>query len=86
VPINSSSAPNMEVREFVIDDINRDRRAAPAKLLLTLKEASEVLAISRSKLYDLLNSGYLPSVHIGRSRRLRMSDLEKFVMEGGQEY
>ena len=56
------------------------------KLLLTVKEASEVLAISRSKLYGLLNSGYLPSVHIGRSRRLRVTDLEKFVMDGGQEY
>jgi excisionase family DNA binding protein len=56
------------------------------KLLLTIKEASQVLAISRSKLYDLLNSGHLPSVHIGRSRRVRMTDLEDFVKGGGHEY
>jgi excisionase family DNA binding protein len=67
-------------------DISRDQVVAPAKLLLTLKEASEVLAISRSKLYGLLNSGDLPSVYIGRSRRLRMTDLEDFVGSARQEY
>ena len=30
------------------------------------------LAINRSKLYEPLNSGLLPSVHIGGSRRIRM--------------
>jgi len=59
---------------------------APTKLLLTLPEASHVLAISRSKLYDLLNSGHLPSVHIGRSRRVRVEDLENFVKNGGFRY
>jgi excisionase family DNA binding protein len=76
----------MDLEEFVSDEIMRDRRAAPAKLLLTVKEASEVLAISRSKLYDLLNSGYLPSVHIGRSMRIRIKDLEEYVSNVGDEY
>ena len=56
------------------------------KLLLTIAEASQVLAISRSKFYDLLNSGHLTSVHIGRSRRIRMTDLEEFVKVGGHEF
>jgi excisionase family DNA binding protein len=87
VPINpSSSGPNIDFRDFVLDDIARHRDVAPMKLLLTIKEASQVLAISRSKLYDLLNSGHLPSVHIGRSRRVRMTDLEDFVKGGGHEY
>jgi excisionase family DNA binding protein len=59
---------------------------SPTKLLLTVTEASQVLAISRSKLYELLNSGHLPSVHIGRSRRIRMKDIEYFVYDGGHEY
>jgi excisionase family DNA binding protein len=66
--------------------VSESQEVRPTKLLLTVTEASQVLAISRSKLYELLNSGCLPSVYIGRSRRLRMMDLEKFVMEGGQEY
>ena len=48
--------------------------------------ACQILAISRSKLYGLLNSGHLPSVHIGRSRRIRMTDLEEFVRVGGHVY
>jgi excisionase family DNA binding protein len=86
VSINSSSTPNMDFREFVIDDVIRDRGVAPAKLLLTVKEASEILAISRSKLYDLLSSGDLPSIHIGRSRRIRRVDIDNFVNECGNEF
>jgi excisionase family DNA binding protein len=63
-----------------------DKGAVPMKLLLTISEATHVLAISRRKLYDLLNSGHLPSVHIGRSRRIRMTDLEEFVKVGGHAF
>jgi excisionase family DNA binding protein len=63
-----------------------DKGAVPMKLLLTISEATHVLAISRSKIYELLNSGNLPSVHIGRSRRIRMTDLEEFVKVGGHAF
>jgi excisionase family DNA binding protein len=70
----------------VLEDIERHREVTPTKLLLTVNEASLVLSISRSKFYGLLNSGHLPSVHIGRSRRIRIKDLEEFVTGGGYEY
>lgn len=54
------------------------------KLLLTLPEVGRVLAVSRSKLYDRLNSGNLPSFYIGKSRRVRISDVQAFVNGGGQ--
>lgn len=82
----SPSGPNIDFRDSVLDDIARHRSLAPTKLLLTITEACQVLAISRSKFYDLLNSGHLPSVHIGRSRRIRMTDLEEFVKVGGHDY
>jgi len=50
-----------------------------SKLLVTVSEAGRVLAISRSKVYELMEAGYIPSVCIGRSRRIRVSDLESFV-------
>ena len=87
VGINSSPAgPNIDFREFLLDDIARHRDVALTKLLLTITEASQVLAMSRSKFYDLLNSGHLPSVHVGRSRRIRMTDLEEFVKVGGHAF
>lgn len=71
----------------VEDETKADKDLArPSKLLLTISETSQVLAISRSKLYELLNSGHLPSVHIGRSRRIRLRDIEEFVNDGGREY
>ncbi|MBW4030116.1 MAG: helix-turn-helix domain-containing protein [Acidobacteria bacterium] len=50
-----------------------------SKLLVTVSEAGRVLAISRSKVYELMDAGDIPSVCIGRSRRIRVSDLESFV-------
>jgi excisionase family DNA binding protein len=72
--------------EVVEHETRSHRGLAPMKLLLTITEASQVLAISRSKFYGLLNSGHLPSVHIGRSRRIRMTDLEEFVKVGGHAF
>jgi excisionase family DNA binding protein len=49
--------------------------------LLTVVEAARVLGISRSKLYELLADGEIPSVRIGRSRRITMSALEEFIAD-----
>lgn len=77
----------MSSNRVVEDETKADKGGArPVKLLLTISETSQVLAISRSKLYELLSSGHLPSVHIGRSRRIRLRDIEEFVNDGGREY
>jgi excisionase family DNA binding protein len=51
------------------------------KLLLTTLEAATVLGISRSKLYELLASGQLPSVRIGACRRVPADAVHSFVAE-----
>ena len=48
-------------------------------LLVSPDDAARLLAIGRTALYALLGSGDLPSVQIGRRRRVRVSDLEAFV-------
>lgn len=50
-----------------------------ASLLVTPEEAAKVLRIGRSKIYELIASGALKSVRIGRSRRIRWGDLQAFV-------
>jgi excisionase family DNA binding protein len=50
-----------------------------SELLITVAEAARRLAIARSHLYLLLQRGSLRSVHLGRSRRIWVSDLESFV-------
>jgi excisionase family DNA binding protein len=49
------------------------------KLLLNVSECASALGISRSKVYELLASGALESVHIGRSRRVPMEAASAFV-------
>lgn len=47
--------------------------------LLTLDQVAAVLKIGRTSVYELLNSGALPSVTIGRSRRVLRSDLDAYI-------
>jgi excisionase family DNA binding protein len=46
---------------------------------MTVPEAAEALAISRSKLYELLASGAIASIRIDRSRRIPLTALEEYV-------
>jgi excisionase family DNA binding protein len=52
---------------------------ADAKLLLTPVEAAARLGIGRTSLYGLLRSGELPSVTIGRCRRVKPEELVAFA-------
>jgi excisionase family DNA binding protein len=84
--MNATDRSNGAYSMIINDDLVRQRETPVQKLLLTVPEAGRALAISRSKMYDLLNSGHLPSIHIGRSRRVRVSDIENFVKNGGARY
>jgi excisionase family DNA binding protein len=47
--------------------------------LLSPEEVREHLGLSRTYVYRLLASGALPSLRIGRVRRVRPTDLERFI-------
>ena len=49
-------------------------------LLLTPEEAARRLSIGRTTTYTLMASGDLPSVTIGRCRRIPVSALKSFVV------
>jgi excisionase family DNA binding protein len=51
------------------------------KLLLRPVEAAEAIGISRSKIYELLASGELPSVRIGASVRVPVEALRAWIAE-----
>ena len=44
-------------------------------MLLRVGEAAECLGISRSKCYELIASGDLPSIKLGQSVRIPLKDL-----------
>jgi excisionase family DNA binding protein len=49
------------------------------KLLYTVPEVARHLSLSRSKVYELVRAGVLPSVKIDRVRRLRGADVMAFI-------
>ncbi len=49
------------------------------RLLYTPEEAAEMLRIGRSRTYDLIRTGALTSIQIGRSRRVSREALSDFV-------
>ena len=55
------------------------------KLLLRVDEAAQATGLGRSKLYELLASGELTSVAVGRSRRIPAEALRKWVAERSAE-
>lgn len=54
-------------------------RVAEGSLLVTTREAAQILQISRTKVYELIYANELISVKIGSCRRIRRQDLEDFV-------
>ena len=53
--------------------------------LLRVPTVAERLSLSRAKTYELLASGQLPSVVVGRARRVRESDLDTMVRRWAAE-
>ena len=49
------------------------------KLLYTPREAALLLSLSRTKVYELIASGELDSIQVGRSRRIPAEALNAFV-------
>jgi len=48
-------------------------------MLLKPAEAAEMLAIGRTRIYEMLACGELPSLRIGRSIRVPVAALEQWV-------
>jgi excisionase family DNA binding protein len=58
-----------------------ERPAAQAPLLLRVPEVAELLSLGLTKTWALVNSGEIPSVTIGKSRRVRAQDLAAWLDE-----
>jgi excisionase family DNA binding protein len=56
-----------------------------AEHLLTVEDAAAYLGVSRSKVFDLLRAGDLPSLRVGAHRRFRPEALAAFARRLEQE-
>lgn len=52
-----------------------------SKLLLTAEQAADALSVSRGRVYELIASGQLKSVKLGKSRRISRRALEELIAD-----
>lgn len=52
-----------------------------AQLLLTVEEAAEALRIGRTTMFELIRTGQVVTVPIGRLRRVPLDALQQFIRE-----
>ena len=60
-------------------DIRKEAKPQPAPILLTVSVAAALLSIGRSTMYQLIAAGEIEVVHIGRSCRIRVTELEAYL-------
>ncbi len=65
--------------QIIVGAVERRATSDTRPLLVTTEEAARMLGVARSTIYQLVGQGTLPTVHIGRSVRFRVQDLETFV-------
>lgn len=51
------------------------------KLLLSPADAAQVMSISRSLLYELLDSGDISSIKVRRARRIPVESVRQYIAE-----
>jgi excisionase family DNA binding protein len=56
-------------------------QAEQTERLLSAKELAQELGVGRTTAYSLLWSGTIPSIKLGRLRRVRREDLQAFLAE-----
>jgi excisionase family DNA binding protein len=52
------------------------------KKLVTVAEAALIMQVSRALLYQKVMSGEIPSIKIGRARRIPMAAIDEFIARG----
>jgi excisionase family DNA binding protein len=61
------------------------KEVVPQRLLLRIPEVAETLGIGRTKIYEMIATGELPTIRFGRAVRVSVSTLQKWVEEREQQ-
>ena len=69
----------MRAADNAIPDLAGARPIPPPRVVLTVEQAAEALGIGRTLMYELVGTGAVESVRIGRLRRIPAEALWDFV-------
>ena len=67
--VHDKTCTTMHVKGLVMNDV----------ILLTVEGAAQRLGMSRGAIYPLILSGDIPSIKIGKSRRIPIAQLDAWV-------
>ena len=71
----------VDMTTALTDFPSRTNETTTRALLVSIKQASGMLSISRSVIYQLMDAGQLTPIRIGRSVRFPVEQLEQFVTD-----
>jgi excisionase family DNA binding protein len=58
-----------------------DAATGPLRLLLRPEEAAHAIGLSRARFYQLMATGQIRSIKVGRSRRVPVAELSRWVID-----
>jgi len=70
---------NMSTLQGKANPLRNPQEGASQRLLLRIPEAVETLGIGRTNIYELIATGELPTIRVGRAVRISVSTLQKCV-------
>ncbi len=47
--------------------------------LLTINEVADILSVHRATVYGLIREGHLTPVWVGKHKRIRLQDVERYI-------
>ena len=70
---------NVYTMQGKVYPIRNPQELTPKRLLLRIPEVAESLGIGRTNIYELIATGVLPSIRVGRAVRITDIALQKWV-------
>jgi excisionase family DNA binding protein len=61
--------------------MSKERAEATERILLRPREVADLIGVSRTTAYDLINAGQIPSCRIGNLLRVPAAALRKLIAE-----
>ena len=65
-----------------LDNSMAQQSSPGTKMTLTVREAAEMIGISKPKMYELIREGEIPSIHIGKKIVIARQALLDWLTEG----
>ena len=65
-----------------LDNSTSQQSSPGTKMTLSVREAAELIGISKPKMYELIHSNEIPSIHVGKKIVIARQALMEWLSEG----